>query len=444
MTPATVSKNMSLKQSVPVLMGSGDYISKYIKPAIKEALTSIGSTAGSTIGSQVGQAKKGSAIGSMLARKLSRLVGSGDYKTSETTVTNSLFPGAEKKSSSANATFGQSSSGVRIQHREYIEDLISSSSSAGFQISAYSINPGLASTFQWLSQIAQNFEEYIFHGLVFEFVSTTSQFNSNSNMGSVIMSAEYNAFAPEFTTKPQMENSDFAVSARPDNCIMYGVECANNAQSSYYVRSGGSSSQPINLTDLGTFYIALQNVAYALGTSLGEIWVTYDVEFRRPHISPSRFGYLHAVYSFSASTTGSLVGAIQVSFVSYGTLSGAYVASGTSTFVFPNADTGDTYQLTDHIYVNGSPTTLTEPGAPPTVGFTSTAVYASSTGPYTASYIAGSGVGNNSITQYTGTVTAGASSYNIGLLNATIAPSSSGYREIFIVDLGNGFSTTTL
>jgi hypothetical protein len=184
---------------------------------------------------------------------------------------------------------------VRIRHREYIGEVNFGVANA-FSTQEFSVNPGLSATFPWLSQIARLYEFYKFHGLAFEFVSDTSTYSSNPGMGTVIMSAEYNMFHSTYASKVEMENSSYAISARPDTSMVYGIECASNMQNQYLVR-GTTSAAPISSTDFVKFVIAVQS-AIPSGTSLGELWVVYDVELSRPFISytanpTAPFSYAH-------------------------------------------------------------------------------------------------------------------------------------------------------
>jgi len=178
--------------------------------------------------------------------------------------------------------------GVRIQHREFIKDIFSGPVST-FSNQSFVVNPGVASVFPFLAQIAANYEMYRFHGLTFEFVSATSPYGTTS-LGVWIMAMEYNAAAAAFTAKPQMENSDYAMSSRLDSHGMYGVECAplTSANIYYYVRSTvnpvGAAGTPINLVDFGLFQLA-QVPGITAGSNMGELWVTYDIELVRPRLT---------------------------------------------------------------------------------------------------------------------------------------------------------------
>ncbi len=287
------SKNAKKNKQV-VLVGKGDYkqvlkeVGSALKPVAKQALLEAGGALGGMAGSRLGSASAGSKVGRGIAARISKMFGCGDYVVSEKPVVNSLIEGSR---SVGYASFGTNSQSVRVKHREFLFDLAQGSVAGVFTNKSVAINPGLAGTFPYLAPIAANFEEYVIRGLVFEYISTTSPYFAAGAMGSIIMSMSYNPTAPAYVSKPQMENSEFAISARPDQTMVYGVECASNSQNMYMVRQG-SSSAPLTSTDLGNFQIAIQS-AITAGTVVGEVWVSYDIELLRPKTQTSIPGFLH-------------------------------------------------------------------------------------------------------------------------------------------------------
>lgn len=321
-------------------MGSGAYnfkpmlasLKNELKPMMKKALM----TGGGALGSYTGIGK---GIGTEVGRRISRLIGSGDYTMNEVSV-NSLIKGA----GNVNATFGTDGTSVRIRHREFLGDIVTGSFAGQFNNNVFPVNPGIKTSFPYLSQIADNFELYCFHGLVFEFISTASPYLATSGLGSVIAGAEYNASVPAFTSKFAMENSNAAVSTRIDKNIMYGLECASggNAQNCYYVRNG-ASSLPLTTTDLGNFQFATApGTGFPANSVIGELWVTYDVSLTRPILVLSRFG---AFQAYRSGVTNPLpLGATDLGTTRSGCLSGASVSS--TVITIPNCITGDCFYIT--------------------------------------------------------------------------------------------------
>jgi hypothetical protein len=241
----------------------------------------------------------GSSIGSWLGKKAGSLfksiTGLGVYSvTKNSLVSNPNDP----------PVLSNTSGGTRIQHREYITDV---TGSVGFNLTAYAINPGVAATFPWLSGVAQNFEEYILHGMVFEFKSTsaTALNSTNTALGTVIMATQYNVVNPNFTAKRDMENYVYSTSSPPAVSALHPIECARdiNVLSELFVRNTiPVSGTDLRFTDIGKFQIA--TVGMQAAANIGELWVTYDIELIKPKL-PSAYtsiGPAHYVYDATSGT----------------------------------------------------------------------------------------------------------------------------------------------
>lgn len=244
--------------------------------------TKGGELAGGAIGSAFGPA--GSMIGSFLGGKLGHLVGDitgfGDYRVSS----NTIMTGGMRPAQMMNTT---NRGGIIIRHREYLGDI---NASAAFAIQTLALNPGLDTTFPWLSQIAPAYEQYRWRGLIFEFNSTSSDSvlsaATSSALGSVMMATQYNALLPAFPDKRTLENYEFANSRKPSNSFIHPIECKAEVTpiTKLYVRSGAITSGDLRLYDIGNFYIATQGMQASTGAA-GELWATYEIEFYKPRFS---------------------------------------------------------------------------------------------------------------------------------------------------------------
>jgi len=342
------------------MKGRGDYsmspdeaataIQRAVKAAVGKGLRKAGGAAGNYLGSKVGMGAAGKSFGRGVGARLSRLLGSGDYTTNQgDMVANSLF-GRGGQTAGGPGTFENMAGGVRLKHREYIQDIfLPTTVGSSFTNAVFTVNPGLSYVFPYLAQIAANFEQYRFHGLVFEFVSSTSQYGQTA-LGTYVMAMEYNSAAPVFTTKPQMENSDYALSARLDKSGMYGVECAkgSQAQEYFYVRAPGQTTVS-NLYDVGTMQLGVATTTVAsggtglvAGSAIGEFWVTYDVELIRPRISVFRPGYAH-LRSTTVSAANPTGTASTRTITAFGSLTG--ITNTANVLTFPNATIGDVYSI---------------------------------------------------------------------------------------------------
>jgi len=203
--------------------------------------------------------------------------------------------------------FSGGSDGVVIRHREYLGDVMASTV---FSLTSYGLNPGDFTTFPWLSTLAQQFEEYRFRGLVFVYKPTSGFIGgSTPSLGTVMLATQYDVLDPPFSSKQIMDSYEYADAVLPTESCMHGVECDRSLTPvpTLYIRHGAApaGSDP-RLFDIGTFSIA--TIGQQASTySVGELWVTYDVEFLKPRIDPrstlaSVPNYLHQ-YSAAHSAT---------------------------------------------------------------------------------------------------------------------------------------------
>lgn len=253
--------------------------------------------AGETFGAMVG-GKYGGPIGSYalsragryLGHKVGRLFGSGAYGVTDGS-THVMAPDPPK--------FGndKSDDSVTITHREYLGDLLTSSTAGGLKIEEFPLNPASTQTFPWLANIVgPNYQQYKFEGLVFEFKSFSADAlnSSNTALGSVFACINYDSTDQDFTTRGEIENSDWSRSCKPSEDVMIPVECA-----------------PRQTSMRGLLYVLNQNVipygsdpkTYLLGKlsigttgfqapniNIGSLYVTYKIKLYKPYMSkPASF-----------------------------------------------------------------------------------------------------------------------------------------------------------
>lgn len=241
--------------------------------------------------SSVGQ-NIGGALGSLGGHLLSRLTGFGTYEVEK----NSVSEG------NAVPSFTSQGNGVTVCHREYITDI---SGSVLFTNTSYAVQPGLGSSFPWLSDLASGFEEYEILGLVYEFKTTSGMYSAASTaLGAVIMATTYNVLEPLFTNKQTMESYEYSVSTVPSASILHPVECQpfNNVTNTWFTRTAAAPTNLNQLYDMGNFQIA--TVGMPIVSVIGELWVSYEVRLKKPRIaffSPGDF--LHMVNTTAATCT---------------------------------------------------------------------------------------------------------------------------------------------
>jgi len=187
---------------------------------------------------------------------------------------------------------------ITVKHREYIGEI---PGSVAFSAVSYSINPALATTFQWLSTLASNYESYKFRNLRFEFETE----KSSSTAGSLMMAVDFDAADAAPTTKQAMMTFQNAVRSAPwcpceysssgPDLIKFGVQ--------RYLRSAAlAANLDIKTYDVGNLIVATSGCADT--STLGELYVSYEVELHTPQ---------QGVLPLSAFTGEKIVGAGSVS-----------------------------------------------------------------------------------------------------------------------------------
>jgi len=306
------------------------------------------------VGGRLGVAPNVSrAVGNIAAAHIGRIIGSGDYTMNNEK--NSLTTG---RASLTRPEFSGRSH--RVTHREFIADIKTATTAGAFNNTQFVVNPGNFTTFPLVASIAQLYEKYKLHGVVFEYISLTGQYAS-ATLGEVIMSSLQNTSAPQPTNATMMKNTENAISARSDTNALYGIECKNQSLNWQYVPHMGSNTKPnnnvANIYDLADFNIATYGGTIAANTIIGELWVTVDVEFDGPRMSDQRPSILHHT-SLSGITASTPFGTIDSATRTAGTLTSATLSAG-GLITFGNATAGDVYLV--KFKLGGGATTI--PGA---------------------------------------------------------------------------------
>lgn len=220
-------------------------------------------------------------MGNAAVGMLGKISGMGDY----TVKSNSIATSAESIAGEV-PHFGKADNSTRVRHREFIADIKVPATPADFHLSSYIINPSNKDLFPWLSKFAENYQQYKVHGMVIYFKSTTSDYSAAGALGKIAMATNYNVRDSAYTNMQELENSEFAVSGKPSTSRLHPIECAPNngvplvkwVRDLQYDASGGDD----RLYDVGKFQFATQGLPGTANTVIGELWVTYDIEFYKP------------------------------------------------------------------------------------------------------------------------------------------------------------------
>ena len=249
-----------------------------------QALRGLGGLAGTTVGGAFGNPMVGSAVGTSLGATISKWLGSGDYTVGSNTLVQRVGNGSPAIPMMHNG--GQS---IVVRHKEYLGEI---QGSIGFAVQhVYDINPGVTYTFPWLSDIARNFQEYRIKGMVFHYVPTSGSAINGTNpaIGSVMIQTSYRATDNQPSSKVEMMNEYWAAESAPNEAFCHPIECdpKENPFNVQYVRSGVLPTTENQLMyDLGRTFVATSG-QQANGSVLGDLWVSYEVELKKPQVTSS-------------------------------------------------------------------------------------------------------------------------------------------------------------
>lgn len=317
------------------------------KPKVRTKVRTVVKQVSAPARSGISGSGLGSLLGSVATTGLKFLgksiLGIGDYK-----VTSNSLLGSNNVPS-----FGVDE--IRFRRKEYLGDI--STLVKGFSITNFPINPGVATTFPWLSKIAPNFEQYKIHGLVFQFVSTSAVAISSTDpaLGKLIMASEYDVSQPLFNSTRAMLATLFSNYGKPSDDLIHAIECdrSKSLAETLFVRSGPvPAGSNIQLYDMANFQVASEGLPSA--TNIGGLWVSYDISFMKPRLSaiagePAMDHWYLPDAAVSKGTqlihNANIGGAL-----SYDSKAGTY------TYRFPTGVTSTSYMLTIAWYnTTGSP-----------------------------------------------------------------------------------------
>jgi hypothetical protein len=97
------------------------------------------------------------------------------------------------------------------------------------------------------------------------------------------MATDYDSLDPLYVSKQVMENADYACSSVPSSNLLHGIECDPRERPLEVLYTSLRPTQP-QFSSLGNFQIATQGCSTA-GTTLGELWVSYDITFYKKQLT---------------------------------------------------------------------------------------------------------------------------------------------------------------
>lgn len=260
------------------------------------ALRALGGLGGTALGGLIGMPASGGSVGTGLGATLSKWLGSGDYEVNKNSIVNRL------EMSGSVPEMHKSDQTIVVRHREFVTTV---NSSEAFEVQqSFDINPGNNVLFPWLAGIAARFQEYKIRGMVFHYVPTSGSAVASTNpaLGAVMLQTSYRASDSPPSSKVEMLNEYSSNESVPCDAFCHPIECdpKENPFNIQYVRTQNTpTSEDKLLYDLGSTHLAVQG-CQTTGNPIGDLWVTYEIELKKPLVSSN---ITSAVRSYSAITS---------------------------------------------------------------------------------------------------------------------------------------------
>lgn len=183
---------------------------------------------------------------------------------------------------SSNPNISSSGGDIRIRHRELVQD-VHTNADGSMHEHYLEANPGLYSSFPWLSAIAQRFESYTFQSLSLEYVPMCG-----TNSSGVVM------MAPDYDVSDWMPEDVISISSYP-GCVRSSLwspcrmdcdpRCLQKMVKERYVRSDSIADVDLKLYDAACLYV--YTYGHNAAITAGSIWASYDVILRTPSMDTS-------------------------------------------------------------------------------------------------------------------------------------------------------------
>jgi len=219
----------------------------------------------------------------MIGKGISTLTGYGDYNVRTNSLMNRTVIG---EMADQVPMFRQQGADTRLKHCEYVGDVIVPDNQFGYNVTTYDIDPTNSTTFPWLASVAQKYQRYKVKGMVIGFRSTSTDYQ---NSGVVAIAVDYDPAEQAYESMEGLLNTKFAVSTKPSTSMLAPVECdpTRSPLDGYYVKhvtSLDDNDASRRQTIMGTINVATSGLTLAPGTSLGQLYISYDIEFLYPYL----------------------------------------------------------------------------------------------------------------------------------------------------------------
>lgn len=174
----------------------------------------------------------------------------------------------------------RSARGMRVAHREFVATVVNTNGSFG--ATKFSVNPGIAATFPWLSVQAADWDQYTMHRCKFIYITRSA----TSEVGSVILSPDYDAADVSPTTEAQMTAYQDTVEDAPwkDQVCVLDPQAMHPSGPRKFLRTGRPYGD-IKTYDVANLFVGTNG---ASTNNIGKLWVEYDCEFFVPQLGAAQ------------------------------------------------------------------------------------------------------------------------------------------------------------
>lgn len=167
---------------------------------------------------------------------------------------------------------------TRITHSEFFAS--AASTGTAYAVSSFPCNPGVASMFPWLSQVAQRYETYKFRRVQFEYHTRAA----TTQVGTVGMVFDFDAgdAAPASQMEALSYHDKSADSPWKDSCLVLDLAQGDRLPTRYTRSGTPSTPYDIKTYDIGNLHIFVDGVTAS--TNLGLLEVKYIIDLYTPQI----------------------------------------------------------------------------------------------------------------------------------------------------------------
>lgn len=193
-----------------------------------------------------------------------------------------------------------SEKGTTFIHRENFGQVVATTS---YGVTQYSINPGLANLFPWLSQETVGFESYVVESMSFEFVP----FISSAADGTLVLCVDYDAADSAPSNRQQALNLAEAVSGQvwSSNVLHCGKRNTHKMVTERYLRSGAlASNLDVKTYDVGKLYVITEGAES--GKLIGDLYVDYKIRLRTSQFNTGSMASVNSQMTFDLVLGGIL------------------------------------------------------------------------------------------------------------------------------------------